>query len=279
MGDIITALQHTPAPTILIAGGILFLFVAVGGRLGANVTTDQVQQGYAAGIGILLLFIGIALHLIPVAPPSPITPTEVVIRSTAVLPTNTPTDTPVPPTNTPTNTPTATPTDTPVPPTNTPANTPTATNTRTPMPFSLGEFRRNGEPSQMNFQKFVGGYMIGYQGITYALCSGDDKNLRGKWVSDNIEWKEGDPVYPEIDGCPIIKEGELGPRYGFGKYWCKLGLSFRACLEAPMDIGGEEQKPKVKIYSNGLSFEVTDYHSVFELTYDGQTDGTWQRLE
>jgi hypothetical protein len=249
MAEIIRALQDTSVPTILIVGGIAFLFIAVGGRLGAKVTTDQVRPGYAAGIGILLLLIGLALNLMPVPPLPPITPTEVVSKSTTV------------------------------PPPNTPTNTPTPTDTPTPTPPPLGEFMRYGEPAQMNFQKFVGGYMISYQGITYALCSGDDTNLRGNWVSDHVEWKEGEPVYPEVDGCPIIKEGELGPRYGFGKYWCRLGLSFRTCLEAPIDIGGEEQKPKVKIYSNGLSFEVPGYHSLFELTYDGPTNGTWQRLE
>jgi hypothetical protein len=62
MGDIILAVRDTPVPAILVAGGILFLFVAVGGQFGASVDSNKVRRGYAAFIGILLLLGGMALY-------------------------------------------------------------------------------------------------------------------------------------------------------------------------------------------------------------------------
>jgi hypothetical protein len=62
MGDIILAVKETPVPGILVAGGILFLFVAVGGQFGAKVASDKVKREYAAVIGVGLLFGGIALY-------------------------------------------------------------------------------------------------------------------------------------------------------------------------------------------------------------------------
>lgn len=38
--EILTELQKTPVPLILIGGGILFLFIAVGGQIGGKISTD-----------------------------------------------------------------------------------------------------------------------------------------------------------------------------------------------------------------------------------------------
>ena len=63
MGDMLVALNETPVPTILVVGGILFIFIAVGGQFGAKVASDKVKRGYAAIIGVGLLFGGIALYV------------------------------------------------------------------------------------------------------------------------------------------------------------------------------------------------------------------------
>jgi hypothetical protein len=92
MGDILIALQKTPVPTILAAGGILFIFLAVGGRFGATIATDKVKQGYAAVIGILLLSAGTALYaapyIIPIPTPTPTTAPP--LSSETPIPTHTP---------------------------------------------------------------------------------------------------------------------------------------------------------------------------------------------
>ena len=122
MGDIITTLQNTPVPTILVVGGIVFLFLAVVGQFAGKIDVPPKRQKWAGIIGALLLFSGVALYVVPPVPPTIPTPTPV----PSVTPsTSTPTATLVVPTDTPTlkpptNTPIPEPTDTPEPPTNTP---------------------------------------------------------------------------------------------------------------------------------------------------------------
>ena len=113
MGDMIIALQSTPVPTILVLGGLVFLFLAVVGQFVGKITVPKERQIWAGLIGCLLLFSGVALYVAPVSPSVP-TPT-IVAAVTPDTPTRKPTDTPAPkpPTNTsvpePITTPTATP--------------------------------------------------------------------------------------------------------------------------------------------------------------------------
>jgi len=69
MGDIISALQNTPVPTILVVGGIAFLFLAVIGQFAADIKVSRERQVMAAVMGALLLFFGVALYAVPVSSP------------------------------------------------------------------------------------------------------------------------------------------------------------------------------------------------------------------
>lgn len=130
MQDLLKTLQmlrDTPVPVILVGGGVLFLFVAVGGQLGAKVSTDKVKQRYAAITGILLLLAGIGLYVVPsvlstTPPPTPTDITDATFETQTAIPT--------PLTSTPEEKPLDTPT--PEPPSNTPV--PEPTNTSTPKP-------------------------------------------------------------------------------------------------------------------------------------------------
>jgi len=138
MENIIAALQGTPVPTLLVLGGIIFLFLAVVGEITGKIKLGPKQQMWSAIIGALLLFSGIVLHvsLPPPSPPpggdtvTPDTPTPTPFAPTDT-PTRTPTNTPTP-TATATPTPTLTPTPTTVTPTSTPTPEPTATETPGP---------------------------------------------------------------------------------------------------------------------------------------------------
>ncbi len=76
MGDIITALKDTPIPTILVVGGIVFLFLAIVGQFVGQIHVPPERQKWAGIVGALLLFAGIALY---VAPVSPLVPTPTIV--------------------------------------------------------------------------------------------------------------------------------------------------------------------------------------------------------
>lgn len=63
MSDLIQFLSQTPLPTILVVAGILFLFLSIGGRLGAQITTDIIKRKSAGILGVVLLTIGLSLSL------------------------------------------------------------------------------------------------------------------------------------------------------------------------------------------------------------------------
>ena len=65
MKDIIIALKETPTPTILIVGGIFFLFIAIGGKFRTKINTARVKRKFSAVIGVFLLCSGIGLHALP----------------------------------------------------------------------------------------------------------------------------------------------------------------------------------------------------------------------
>lgn len=80
----IKLLADTPVPTIFVVAGLLFLFLAIGGRFGAKIVTDRVKQKYAGILGTILLFAGLALYLIPLILPKP--PETVVVPNVVGLP-------------------------------------------------------------------------------------------------------------------------------------------------------------------------------------------------
>ena len=62
MGNLIQSLSQTPLPTILVVAGILFLFLSIGGHLGAKVTTDSIKRKFAGMLGVVLMIGGISLY-------------------------------------------------------------------------------------------------------------------------------------------------------------------------------------------------------------------------
>lgn len=64
-------LAETPVPTLLIIAGLFFLFLAIGGQVGAKLLTAGVRTTSAGVIGAILLFIGVGLHLSAGGQPEP----------------------------------------------------------------------------------------------------------------------------------------------------------------------------------------------------------------
>lgn len=60
-----------PLPNILVVGGLIFLFLFVVGKFGANIVVDPNKQKFAGFIGVLLLIAGLGLHFIPIEPNGP----------------------------------------------------------------------------------------------------------------------------------------------------------------------------------------------------------------
>jgi hypothetical protein len=61
---LIDALVKTPLPTILVVAGIVFLFLAVGGQLGARFSSEHLKPLYAFVLGLILLGTGVWMHVI-----------------------------------------------------------------------------------------------------------------------------------------------------------------------------------------------------------------------
>lgn len=64
MFDVIDALQGTPVPTILVVGGLLFIFLGLGGKLTAGEIPADRRKYFGATGGVLLL-LGIVMFVIP----------------------------------------------------------------------------------------------------------------------------------------------------------------------------------------------------------------------
>ena len=62
MFEMISALQKTPLPTILIFAGIFFLILSVSGDIAGKIRVPQERQKIAGMIGFILLLIGISLN-------------------------------------------------------------------------------------------------------------------------------------------------------------------------------------------------------------------------
>ena len=57
-------LANTPVPTILIVAGVIFIFIAIGGQLGATVVTTSIRKGPATVVGVVLLASGLGLYIL-----------------------------------------------------------------------------------------------------------------------------------------------------------------------------------------------------------------------
>lgn len=64
MGDIVSALQGTPVPTILVLGGLLFVFLALGGKLSAGEIPPDRRKYFGIAGSIFILF-GVILFVVP----------------------------------------------------------------------------------------------------------------------------------------------------------------------------------------------------------------------
>jgi hypothetical protein len=111
--DYLKLFRDTPVPSILVAGGIIFLLLSVLQRAGTSIETRPGREGFAIFMGVVLLLSGIGLYLVP---PTQVTviaqqPTPQISTPTAEL---TATNTSLPPTPTESSTPTATPTQIPI---------------------------------------------------------------------------------------------------------------------------------------------------------------------
>lgn len=103
MDDILSAISVTPLPTILVIAGILFLFLAIVGKFGANIAVDPKKQRFAGMLGSVLLVGGVALYFLRPSTPSP-TPTPIITQTPSATPSPVvpaPTISPVVPTPTP----------------------------------------------------------------------------------------------------------------------------------------------------------------------------------
>ena len=63
--DILYKLSDTPVPNVLVIAGIVFLLLAVAGKVGANLSVPPNRQKTAALIGTILLISGIAIFMVP----------------------------------------------------------------------------------------------------------------------------------------------------------------------------------------------------------------------
>jgi hypothetical protein len=66
METLIDALGKTPLPTILVVAGIIFLFLAIGGQLGARFSSERLRPLYALVIGLILLGAGVSMQMVQV---------------------------------------------------------------------------------------------------------------------------------------------------------------------------------------------------------------------
>lgn len=64
MAELLGAVQDTPLPNLLVAAGIVFVFLAVVGELTDKVKVPRERQWLMGGIGVVLLILGIGLNLV-----------------------------------------------------------------------------------------------------------------------------------------------------------------------------------------------------------------------
>lgn len=96
MAELLGAVQDTPLPNLLVAAGIVFVFLAVVGELTDKVKVPRERQWLMGGIGVVLLILGIGLNLVNPSTTSDdqtaevtagqVTPADAVTTSVAPLP-------------------------------------------------------------------------------------------------------------------------------------------------------------------------------------------------
>jgi len=67
--EILTVLKDTPIPTLLVAGGLVFLILAIVSQAGGKFKVASKRQNISIVIGIVLLLFGVVLYLIPTMKP------------------------------------------------------------------------------------------------------------------------------------------------------------------------------------------------------------------
>ncbi len=60
---IITELQHTPIPVILVAAGIVFLFLGLSGGISGKIQIPQARHKWAGTLGAIMLLSGLAISI------------------------------------------------------------------------------------------------------------------------------------------------------------------------------------------------------------------------
>ncbi len=88
MVELLRQLAETPLPLVFIGAGILFLFLAAGGRFGAISVTDKIRPAFTGTVGLFLVIAGITMQYRPqpgeaVPSPQPQNPPSVVSTSPA----------------------------------------------------------------------------------------------------------------------------------------------------------------------------------------------------
>lgn len=63
--NLVELLNEAKIPNILVICGILFLFVAIGGQFEAIIETGRLKPVFAGSIGLLFLFCGVPLFVVP----------------------------------------------------------------------------------------------------------------------------------------------------------------------------------------------------------------------
>ena len=77
MEDLLKTLAETPLPHILVIAGLLFLFLSIAGKIGANIAVNSEKQRLAGVLGFILLVGGVTLYLfVPSTPTGITTPTH-----------------------------------------------------------------------------------------------------------------------------------------------------------------------------------------------------------
>jgi len=62
MLDLINTISSTPIPTILIVFGAVFIFFAIGGKVGANIVSDHISKSLSGAIGLIFIISGIGFY-------------------------------------------------------------------------------------------------------------------------------------------------------------------------------------------------------------------------
>src|SRR6266581_1140101 len=65
MNDFLSALSHTPLPTILVVAGIAFWILAIAGSVAGKITVEPGKQKTAGLVGTAFIVLGLILFFAP----------------------------------------------------------------------------------------------------------------------------------------------------------------------------------------------------------------------